>query len=532
MKTVLSKLTLSYLFAILGTTTLIGQQNLISLNADRYYVQLNNHTDYHIIVKFGTSKEKLIDPYDHTIIQGNFNKSTISRKKITCVYNETTYKKDKAANENEFSSAKQNARYARKNREDNNYDDLRNKILAEIASTASTDSDNWFFQGLTWVVRKGGQAVKGIYGFKELMEQIDANRFKNYRELFQEFFINRYKDAKVKQVSRLIDRHIGLEKETSEYVIKSALYYLAQSDKIEEDYVNRLEQIEANYEARLSDINNLLADPYFSSKHTYKGKEIITGESDFSTKTPNVTLAIEPLFFGNSLNQHWEAAPEQVLVQTGPDQYKFGNAFHDTSIGGSFKIAVSPEMSLSEDKNLFSRLYVGAAYYRTGYQLKGLDYSLSTSFFQISPPTSPGFTLSRPMRYEQIDIAGELSWRFFLGKVFTFDLNGGYAKQSGTLHLKHSELSQGYSWTSDWLPITNEEYKPYFGAKLGIGKSDFTRQKALKGIQLTGGVQFMQPQLRNTTSYQFVESSTDRAIGFGSNGEWVYRIFIGVGISF
>jgi len=157
---------------------------------------------------------------------------------------------------------------------------------------------------------------------------------------------------------------------------------------------------------------------------------------------------------------------------------------------------------------------------------------LSTNFFETSPATSPGFRLSRPLRYEQIDIAGELTWRFFLGKNIIFDLNGGYAKQTGTLNLNNSVLSEGYTWTEDFLPITDEQYAPFYGAKFGIGKNNFGRNKKLKGIHLTGGVQFTQPQLQNTTDYRFVQTSTDRAIGFGSEGAWVYRVFVGVGFGF
>lgn len=523
-----------FITLLLIPTLLCSQSDIISVAADRYYVNISNRADYTLSVKFNGLK-RTITPQGYTSFDGFYSKSKLSNSKIICSYNQATYLRDANRARDNWNQNKSRLKYKKEASEKDNQEVLRNKAIAESVINIEDESDDW------WITKKlkeaGRFAGKSYKKYRNFVEEIDALQgIDNWDDLedYLDFNYGKYR-SDIKYVSRQIERKFGTNKASNESMINAAIYYFEQLTKFNETYENGLRQAEKNYENRIAFLDDLLASSSdFQNKHTYSNTyKLVQGDIDFSTKTPKVLLSIEPLVFGNSLNQNWDFAPEQILIETGENQYKFGNAFHDTSIGGSFKFSISPEVHLSKkNKAIYGRLFAGIGYYRAGYQLNGLDYSLSTDFFSTSPATSPGFTLSRPLRYEQIDIAGELSWRFFLKKNVVFDLNGGYARQSGTLNLSHSMLSEGYTWTDDFLAITDEQYAPFFGAKFGIGKNNFSRAKKLKGIHFSGGVQFSQPKLANVTDFRFVETSTDRNISFGSNGAWVYRVFIGLGFGF
>ena len=519
------------LFTIIGLLSLLVPalgQNVASATADRYNLSITNTYKYHLSVTLETRKKsttRIMSPYSYWKMDGYFSKGKLKNKTVLCDYNSETYSLDKKILDNDLSNTLTSLRRQRDNEDNSAFRDLEIKILAELASKFHTNTDNWIIDGLSWVARGVGNTIKMAYSFKELIEEINSMNYKSYDELFTDFLADRFEKAAVARASELIEREIGLNSETSEYVINAVLYYLGKSTQIQYQYEENIEKAEDRHAQLIEEITALRDDRSFQRDHTYNLYDITRKPIDFRTKTPNFILSLEPLCYGSGLNKYWNSPPEKVLTdKDNNDELEWSDGLWNTTAGGSLRFSVTPEMKIS--KHLYSRVYAGASFYNTSYKHKN-GISLSNNFFSTTPANSTPFTVSEPLSFEHNRLSLDLAWRFYIGRVLFFDLNGGYSRQNGVLNLKKSELSEGYSWAKTSINLVEENYQPFFGAKLGIGRNRFH-----KGTHLSCGVHFFKIDHTNTTDYSITETATDFPIHFDSEGKYVYRIFVGLSTAF
>lgn len=519
----LSLIILLYLFSLN-----LSAQEMIAVRANHYTLNVKNQSDYHLKVETGNKNKtqtKILSPNQLWKRKGYYSKGKLKRQQVRYWYDNDTYQIDKATIERERKSAELAAQQSKEAIEGSAIRDLEYKLLAEAAVNVRTNSNNWFAQAGSWVLRKAGQTVKLAYAFKELLEEIEGYNYSTYQEAFDTFLYSRFEAQVVEGIASVLDKIIGLRAKPVEFVMGSILHCIHQYEKAEENYQRQMKRIEQQYEREIAEIDDLLKTKQIHNQSTRSAYDLIPKSLDLQTRTPYAQLSIEPLTYGNELNQYWSSTTDRILSDDdNNDEYEWENGLWNNSFGGSFRIGISPEMNFSDE--FYSRLYGGISYYQNSYDLVD-GITLTSNFFATVPTNSTGFRIENPITYQHQRLGFDAVWRFYMGEHFIFDLNGGYAKQDGQLNFKSATLSQGYRWANETISMVTSDYQPFWGAKIGIGWNNYHY-----GTHLLCGVQFFPVAQTNITDYKIERSSTNLPIDFSSDENLIYRINVGFGIAF
>jgi hypothetical protein len=370
-----------------------------------------------------------------------------------------------------------------------------------------------------------GALGKTYYTLKESWMAYQKKNYNNYEELFKDLENAGVSYITIKYLSASIQNKFGIKASTSEYVIKAILYYIQQSTEIENFYTSYLSKINDHKDQEFEAIKKLKTDVSFESTHIYSAYNIAVKPLDMKTITPNFTLTIDPFISGNRLNEYFLPLRDALMESQGSNkQLDWSDGLWNKYLGGSFGFNVSPEMRLSK-KGLYSKIYASVGVHHFGYKLHHDGYRLGSQFFSTVPQNSLGFILSEPIRFEQTNISGALTWRFIIKRSFIFDILGGYIHQNSILNLSQSELSQGYSWSQDKIRIVDDQIVPFGGVRLGLGANRFHN-----GTHLSVGANFYHVNHSNITDF-IIKDSADNDISFGSN-RIHFKIYTGMTFAF
>lgn len=516
------------IFFLFLTVDLNGS-NPISVEASRYHMSVRNTFGYSLKVyaKKGSNiylQPRLLAPGESFYLNKNFTKSKLRRIKFYCRYDDEAFSKDTRAN-NERHENSMRQLNANKIAADNSAkEDFFLKLGYHAASNVETNTDdNWVISGLKWLIRNIGRAGKVYFSIKENFKEYQNKKYNNYEELFLDLAKKGIEGKIIEELSEEFDKSIGLKEGTSEYVVNAILYYIQQMEEFEEKYRNIESRLNQEHENSQAYITKLKSD--FGFDHEYIAYDIAIKPLDMKSVTPNFTVTIDPFINGGRLNNFYGRMQDGLFQnKDGDDELEWSDGLWNKYLGGSFGFVVSPEMRLGK-KGSYSKIYANIGYHQIGYKLDSAEYRLSNNFFSSIPPNSTGFTLSEPMRFEQTNLSGGLTWRFFIKRHMIIDLCGGYIRQNGVLNMSYSELSQGYSWKNEKIKIVDEKIVPFGGLRLGYGFNKFHN-----GTHFSLGVNLYEVNHTNITDYS-IKDKTDNPIEFKSNGLH-YKVYIGLTKSF
>lgn len=472
--------------------------DLIEVQARRYEITIKNTFTYtlkvHLIKKNGKAESRVLSPQEQWVKKGYFSSATLKKTTIVAEYNMRTFQIDKSKADRAISAIN------RREQEQQVWNFFKGALI-EAAKNSRYRLIKFF-----------GYAAD----YTQKAEQLHARLLsKDYNGLMNDLFRYGGEYVAVEGGGHLLREH-GMNKMAARSMISGAIAAM------EDTRDHRAYQHVSYF---LEGALTILFDKNFERIHTYSVFSVAKS-LDLNTRTPGVLLSVEPLSTGADLNTYWKSSPDKLLVDKDKNkEFEWGNGLTNNIFGGSFSVALSPEIKFSS--GFYSRLYGGLSYYSTAYELGAENFSLSGNFFKSVPAGGHGFSIEAPLSFQHQRLGFDLNWRFFVGNALFLDLNGGYVRHSGQLNLKNSTLSDGYSWDSEKVKLVNEYFTPNFGAKIGIGHNGFH-----KGAHLTCGLQLFKMDHQNVSAYQITDLSTDQEVSFGSGDQWIHRINVGLNFAF
>jgi hypothetical protein len=501
---------------------------IIVTNADHYSISLKNTTTFHIRVKLDRNGKyvlnTIVTPNQSNSVDKIFTKNIAKNTVVSYTYDNETFIRDKKASELNLENTLRTIDRRKVERENNIRQEFYSRVGAELAASVKTNSnDNFLIKIIKSLTRGGGKIAKTYYSYKDFYNKFVNKSYHNYTELLKDLAKNHIESKVVDELSNFVQSNLGTDKEVNKGVINAILFYVQELEELPQNLENEKLNARNSQREYLKLITSMKTSPTFNNDYTLFN-ELPEG-TNFRTITPNFSLTIEPLVYGNDLNKYWEILPDKIFV-TDPktNSFSFGEGIGNSTFGGSLSFAISPEIILGE--NTFSKFYGNIGYSQYLYQLDSIPYRLSKTFFADIPNNSTGFSISNPIRFDQVNLVAGIDYKIFLGKIFTMGLSGGLIQQLGKLNLSSSELSQGYSWKVSEVEISDKTYIPYAGVQIGIGRNNFHR-----GTHLTLSGQVCKPQHVNITNYKIFDSLNNNIIDFDSEN-LNYKICIGLAFSF
>lgn len=518
----LSRITFSIILIFIACGSSLISQTSIIAKADRYYYGMKNNSQHHLVISqeggFNSDPE-IYRPGNLFVRNKYLSKRKLKRTKIICTYNSQTHALDKAIIDRKFEQEILAANNYRHRSQSEVRDVIGKRLIAEVA--AQSNPTTWIGKGAKYL----GLAYKKISQFSDFINFFNKKNYSTYQDFFIDAAVEFGKSKLIDEFSDMVDQQSGLSIKPTKFVINTLGYFYTQDEIIDKHYRSLIDKANAYKSSETSKIDLYLEDSSFSSKNTYSAYDLVSKPINWKTRSPRFLIDIEPLIYGDPLNDRWLKPEEKFLENTGnQDQYKFGNATYNRSFAGSVKIAISPELNLS--KSLYSRLYGGVTYSNTAYAIKE-GYTLTTNFFGNIPQDASSFTISDPLTLDDTRVGLELNWRLFLGKFVMLDINGGYASHSGKINLSTSSLRNGFTWSRENILFSSKENQTFYGAKLGLGRNRFG-----KGFHFIFGIQFYRVNHYNETDYMIEELGSDVEVDYTSGGRLLRKMTGGVSFAF
>lgn len=503
-----------------------GQKQIIRVDASRYNYSVSNISDHHIKIEisgwgknYNRTLSPLGEPNSIAEFNGFYSKREMGSKRINCLYDADTYSYDVKGTEEIRKRKIQDLDAAKIRIENEIYSDLSFSLAIE----AGRNSGIGLLEGPAEFFHKLKNWVEKIENFGRILSQEFYNK-SDVIDLLADELEGSVKEAIEKSLANYIDKAFNLKEETSKEVVKAILIAGKKLEKLESIYHDIKVGLYSEYDNKLLYFNSLLNDDTFENVHSYTAKAAFVTKPSFRTKSPNLILTLEPLSYGSDINDYWTSPKETVLKDAdGDDESEFHDGLWNNTLGASFGYSISPEMYVSQ--NFYSRIYIGAAYDNTAYNLKtGNQYS--NNFFSKRPDDVDTFSVSRPITLNHSRISINAVWRFFIGNNLFIDLQGGVSKMQGNISLKNSELSEGFEWAVAKISYTDRTTTPFGGVRFGIGKNNNH-----KGTHLVGGIQFFEINHQLPSEYKITRIAENEPAHIVGDTKWKHRIHVGLSIS-
>lgn len=481
--------------------TEVSKNNIKVKNISNYHLRFEVEKKGQIIKSINVLPDSEFD------VPSRFSRRSLKATKISVQYNNNTYSSDYDFAVSRHLSNLANIRNSKSVKEKELESEFQRRLICAVNSSEKS----------TNIVERLANTCQYYYNFKDAYNHFD----KPYESIYS-FLKNlaeyEVTSAVISKVGQELEKNLGTNKEANANVIKSCIYYVQNMAEIPNKIELALREENIRHEEYLKEIKSLFINKDYN--RTYSFPSDILEKSNLSPVTPLLTLQYEPLIFGGNLNNAWQAGPSILLPPKTPNTNSITEN-HYLHFGNSIRInySILPELNYGFSSAV-SRLYLTMGYATYKYKLREIPLSLSANLFSQIPNPPQGYGVKFPIGYNQKTFLAGLLYKTQFNSVLTFDIGGGYMKQTGELDFTNSELNAGFEWKFDNLIITNSTYIPYVSLNLELG---FPRSK----FKLIGGLTTFKPtNISNTADYYLVDNTQKSNIGYKSE-KWINKLQIG-----